>query len=144
MEEDIVKISLQLSVVQGTIRTMIIELNREYRDHNFLPDDISHIPVLYETEEVEADDKIIHLHFHIPHSMQAFDWWIAELRPEENLAFGYACLNGDAQNAEWGYINLEELENILASRPEPVVVVREVDFVPKPWHEVLEGWKRRR
>lgn len=120
----------------------MIELNRDLRDHPFLPDDISMIPALYGTEEVEIEDKTIHLHFTIPQAMQAFDWWVAEYDPEANVAFGYACLNGDTQNAEWGYINLEELENMVAHIPIEVVVVRDTSFVPKRWSEVLQLWRR--
>jgi hypothetical protein len=123
---------------------MIIELQREHRDHSFLPDDIGSVPSLYATEEISEGEKAVFLHYFIPNSMSAFDWWIVEYDPEQNLAFGFACLNGDAQNAEWGYINLEELENIHISRTvPPLVVIREVEFTPKPWHEVRAEWQRR-
>ena len=147
MEKDIrqFRTALLLSVGPSTVRPMIIELNRELRDHSFLPEDISPIPALYDTEEVSAGEKVIFLHYYIPNSMNAFDWWVAEIRPEENLAFGYVCLNGDVLNSEWGYINLEELENLLIARTlPPVVVVRDVDFKPQPWHEVRTKWERER
>ena len=31
---------------------------------------------------------------------------------KDGEAFGFQCLNGDLQNAEWGYINLNEVKNI--------------------------------
>ena len=39
------------------------------------------------------------------------DWWIIErdIEDDQLQAFGFACLNGDAQNAEPGYISIEEL-----------------------------------
>lgn len=40
------------------------------------------------------------------------DFWIMELDPEERLAFGYTCLNGDTANAELGYISIPELLSI--------------------------------
>jgi len=65
-------------------------------------------PRLYETEDTPAGDKMIHLHYFVGGS----DWWIAELDPEEGLAFGFACLNGDWQMAEWGYISIDEMRAI--------------------------------
>ena len=37
------------------------------------------------------------------------DWYIKELDLETGEAFGFAVLNGDTENAEYGYINLREL-----------------------------------
>lgn len=77
------------------------------------------IPRLYQTEDVAAKDKTIYQKWEIPQI--GFYWLIAELNPEENLAFGYANLNDDLF-AEWGYISIRELaENsaILCERWEP-------------------------
>jgi len=43
--------------------------------------------------------------------MGGSDWWIVErdMENEQRQAFGFACLNGDAQNAEMGYISIKEL-----------------------------------
>jgi hypothetical protein len=40
------------------------------------------------------------------------DWYLTEYDPEDDLAFGFACLNGDLQNAEWGYVSIEELRGL--------------------------------
>ena len=64
------------------------------------------IPKLYEIEDVPLDEKIIHQKWEIPYL--DFYWLIAEIDPKEQLAFGYANLNND-ENAEWGYISLDEL-----------------------------------
>ena len=53
-------------------------------------------------------DKIIHEHFFIFNS----DWYIAEYDPKNKIMFGYAILNGDYQNAEWGYIDYNELRDL--------------------------------
>ena len=76
---------------------------RARRCHDFLPDwdNLVAIPLLYETEAVPLDDKIIHLHYFLG----GCDWYIAELDDDSWLAFGYADLN-DPQNAEWGYVSL--------------------------------------
>lgn len=68
---------------------------------------LDRIPRLYETEETQLKDKMIHLHFFIG----ACDWYIAEYDGGD-LFWGFACLNGDLQNAEWGYVSFAELKAI--------------------------------
>ena len=68
---------------------------------------LAKIPKLYETEEVNLKDKLIHLHFFIAGS----DWYIAEFDGSD-LFWGYAILNGDFQMAEWGYISFKELRDL--------------------------------
>ena len=65
------------------------------------------IPRLYETEGVEARNKLIYLHFYIGSS----DWFVAEYDGED-LFFGFACLNGWRELAEWGYISFQELKDL--------------------------------
>ena len=49
----------------------------------------------------------IHLHFFISDC----DWYIAEYDGDD-LFWGFAILNGDLLNAEWGYISFAELKSI--------------------------------
>lgn len=70
---------------------------------------LNKIPELYETEEQPPADKLIYLHFFIGGS----DWYVAEYDGDD-LFFGYAILNGDTQNSEWGYISFGELKAINA------------------------------
>jgi len=65
------------------------------------------IPHLYQTEHVPLKDKQIYLHFFIADC----DWYIAEYDGED-LFWGYAILNGDYINAEWGYISFSELRDV--------------------------------
>ena len=65
------------------------------------------IPRLYTTEEIPLAEKVIHLHFFLG----GCDWYIAEYDGED-LFWGYAILNGDYQNAEWGYVSFQELKEI--------------------------------
>ena len=65
------------------------------------------IPELYETEHQPMADKIIHLHFFIGGS----DWYVAEFDGDD-LFYGFAILNGDLDNSEWGYISFSELKAI--------------------------------
>ena len=68
---------------------------------------LENIPRLYETEHTPLKDKQIHLHFFIG----GCDWYIAEYDGED-LFFGFAILNSDCQNSEWGYISFNELKAI--------------------------------
>lgn len=65
------------------------------------------IPRLYDTEKVPVEEKLILLHFFIG----ACDWYVAEFDGEDTF-WGYAILNGDLQNAEWGYFSFAELRDI--------------------------------
>lgn len=66
---------------------------------------LARIPGLYETEDVPLREKEVHLHFFLG----GCDWYVAEFDGKD-LFFGYAILNGDYQNAEWGYISFRELK----------------------------------
>ena len=70
---------------------------------------LDQIPKLYETENVQLQDKLIYLHFFIG----GCDWYICEY-DREDLFFGFAILNSDYQNAEWGYASFSELTSVKA------------------------------
>jgi hypothetical protein len=74
-----------------------------------LKDIIKRMPKTYETEKTPINEKIVYLRYFYGQS----DWYIVEkdmIEEEQQQAFGYAILNGDMQNAEWGYISIEELK----------------------------------
>lgn len=68
---------------------------------------ISKLPKTYETDG-QGKEAIAYLHYFKGGS----DWYITEQDIEEQQlqAHGYVILNGDMQNAEMGYINIEELK----------------------------------
>ncbi len=68
---------------------------------------LARIPKLYQTENIPLKDKLIYLHFFIA----GCDWYISEYDGED-LFWGFAVLNNDFQNAEWGYISFSELKAI--------------------------------
>ena len=68
---------------------------------------LQRVPRLYATEHISAKEKLIHLHFFFG----ACDWYVAEYDGDD-LFFGYAVLNGDMQNSEWGYFTFSELKDI--------------------------------
>jgi hypothetical protein len=104
----------------------LTETLRRRRGHRFYPTaaEARAIPGLYETEDVPAPDKTLHVHYFVGGS----DWWIAEYDPETGMAFGYACL-GDPQGAEWGYPDLTELEAVAVQRG-VFVVERDLHWAP--------------
>ncbi len=65
---------------------------------------LCNVPKLYETEGVSLKDKIIYLHFFLEGS----DWYAAEFDGDD-LFFGFVILNGNWENAEWGYFSFKEL-----------------------------------
>ena len=68
---------------------------------------IKQIPKLYATENTPIKEKLIYLHFFIG----GCDWYIAEF-DGQNIFWGFAILNSDYFNAEWGYIPFDELKAI--------------------------------
>ena len=71
---------------------------------------LSDIPKLFTTEDIELKNKLIHLHFFIG----GCDWYIAEFDGND-IFWGFAILNTNFQNAEWGYISYSELKGIRVS-----------------------------
>lgn len=73
-----------------------------------LSQQIQSMPVTYD-QDGEGDSAIAHLHYFHGGS----DWYITEKDVDGGVkqAFGYAILNGDIENAEWGYISISELLN---------------------------------
>ena len=70
-------------------------------------DQPARIPRLYETENTDLKDKLIYLHFFIGQC----NWYIVEYDGED-IFWGFAILNQDYENAEWGYISFSELKAI--------------------------------
>ena len=95
---------------------------------------LNRIPRLYETEDRSPEAKSIYLHFFIGCS----DWYVAEYDGEDTF-FGFAILNCDFQNAEWGYFSFSELKGISIAGIE---VDNDLHWYPRPFILVdimLEG-----
>ena len=85
------------------------------------------VPGLYQTENVELEDKIIAMHFF----MGGCDWYVAEYDGED-IFFGFVNLN-DPQNAEWGYFSLKELDEI---NIKGIEVDNDLHWQPKRFSEI--------
>lgn len=67
---------------------------------------VENAPKINETDGLE-EHRIVLRYFH-PSGTQSF---ITEIGKDGD-AFGFQCLNDDWENAEWGYLNIDELKNI--------------------------------
>lgn len=74
----------------------------------FRENDLEGIPALYE-QDGKGSDAICHLKVQIAYT--GYVWLLTEYSPEEELFFGFVCLN-DIQNAELGYVSKKELEDL--------------------------------
>ena len=91
---------------------------------------LDRIPRLYQTESTLLQSKLVYLHFFIGGS----DWYICEFDGDD-LFFGYAILNGDHLNAEWGYISFSELRDISINGIEVDCELEDL-WPPKPVSEI--------
>jgi len=67
----------------------------------------ANMPRIGETDDVPSDDKEIWLHFFLGESH-----WMAAETDGKGLYFGCVVLNGDFENAEWGYFSLVEVASV--------------------------------
>ena len=94
---------------------------------------LSQMPELYATEHLDWTEKIIHEHFFLGGS----DWFMAEFGSRERLFFGFAILNRDLQNAEWGYVALDELRGVAQLLPRGAIEVdRDLHWMTRRADEV--------
>ena len=68
---------------------------------------LDQMPRLYATENVPVKDKQIFMHFFVG----TCDWYAAEFDGDDTF-FGFAIINGDHQNSEWGYFSLLEMKSL--------------------------------
>ena len=68
------------------------------------------IPLILSNEFKHLKDTKVYLHFFIGGS----DWYITQYDGKDTF-YGFACLNGDLEMAEWGYISFTELINLRVS-----------------------------
>ena len=93
-------------------------------------EELRRLPRLYETEGSPLEDKIVQMHFFLG----GCDWYAVEYGAEERLFFGYAILNDDFVNAEWGYFSLDELRSIRTAQG--FEIDRDLHWKPRRAYEV--------
>ncbi len=87
------------------------------------------LPALYATESAPWEETVIREHFFLG----GCDWYVAEYSPDERLFFGFAILNNDLDNAEWGYVPFDELRSL---NVRGIEVDRDLHWRPRPASEV--------
>lgn len=92
-------------------------------------------PKLY-AQDGKGYDAIVYAHYFIG----SCDWFVTEYDPEEDRAFGWACL-GDRRSAELGYVFLWELEEVRVGGIFPVDF--EVPWSPIPLRDAIDVLDRR-
>lgn len=124
-----------------------MDSQRAHRGHDFLPpgEALRKIPGAYGTEHMPAEDKTIWLHYF----SAASDHYLAEVWHEPGqdgehgqwMGFGYAKLAAYPEGAEWGYISLDELEQLRAHTPDgvPVIIERDLSWEPVKFSEIREA-----
>ncbi len=71
-------------------------------------DDLGKIPPLYAAQNTPWEDTVIYEHFFLG----GCDWYVSEYSATDRLFFGYAILNDDLDNAEWGYVSFDEMREV--------------------------------
>jgi hypothetical protein len=108
-----------------------IKSNMEFNDvRERLNKVVSEMPLPYDTDGIKKKMAMIH------YFSSSSDWYIIEKDSsrEQYQAFGYAVLNGDYENAELGYISIEELKE-----NEDAGVELDIYFEPTLLSEVTDG-----
>ena len=91
---------------------------------------LDELPTLYSTDHIPLENKLIHMHFFL----RGCDWYAAEYDDLNRLFFGYAILNSDLENAEWGNFSYEELRSIRTRQG--IEVDRDLHWEPKQSKEI--------
>jgi hypothetical protein len=114
------------------------ETLRARRGHEvYPPEDIrAQVPRLGTGDETPAGECIVWAHWFAGGS----DWYLMEADWSSGMAFGWVCLNEDAQNAELGEFFLPEMEAVLAHGG-LLVVERDLHWEPRPAKDAgMPGW----
>jgi hypothetical protein len=101
-------------------------------------DELSRLPIFYETEKIPLKERIVYMHFFVGGS----DWYVVEWDLYSHIFFGFVILNNDYEMAEWGYFSFEELCGL---KVKFIEVDRDLYFTPKKAVEIekikkAQGW----
>ena len=103
---------------------------------------LNRIPKLYETKNIPLKHTWIYLWFFIGSS----SWYVCEYDKDSGTFFGFVIINGDYQNAKWGYFNYQELKDIkIYDNGFQIEIENETNWEVRPAIEVEEiaeaqGW----
>lgn len=86
---------------------------------------LNELPRLRETEHVEPEEKIVHLHF----TVEQCHWWVIEWDGQDTF-FGFVLLYGIDKYARFGLFQFSELQEIKVAGL--FEVVNDPYWIPKP------------
>lgn len=66
------------------------------------------LPPIYTNDDTPWRDVLIHQHYFLGSS----DWFVAEYDSQSHIFYGYAILNADLDNSEWGSMSLDEMRAV--------------------------------
>lgn len=105
-------------------------------------------PPLY-AQDGDGYGAIVHAHYFVG----GCDWLATEYDPETDIAFGWTRLHGDQMNAELGYFDMTELEEVrvpslVGTMGHPLIEVGlpiefEEDWTPTPLRDAIALLDRR-
>ena len=88
------------------------------------------LPKLYATENIKAEEKIVHIKYFTPDSN--WSWYVTEYHRKNRLFFGYVI----GLESEWGYFTLDELEQ--TTGPLGLHIERDISFKPRMFKDIKE------
>ncbi|MCB8944527.1 MAG: DUF2958 domain-containing protein [Ardenticatenaceae bacterium] len=92
-------------VIEEARQNVMGDIQTESNAYDYIPAS-QNVPKLYEQDGEK--DPIVHVKLF---GGSSFTWLITEYSPDQDLAFGFACL-GDLEMAELGYISIAELREL--------------------------------
>ena len=122
----------------------LMDTQRRLRGHAFLSPRrvLDQAPAAYATENIGAEDKMIIAHYFSGVADYSFaEMWQEpdeEGEPSRWMVFGYARLASHPEGQEWGYPDLNELEQARRRTPRglPVLVERDIHWQPAPLRQI--------
>jgi hypothetical protein len=114
------------------------EVNRRLRGHRFYPTaaELEKLPRPYAKGTMDKTSTV-----HVHYFCVSGDWWITGFPTdleEDAIAFGYTRLAVFPEGAEFGFINLTELEELKVVKfGFPIYVERDLYWTPKSLEKAL-------
>ena len=87
------------------------------------------------SQDGKGKNAVVYLHYFNPSS----DWYITELDKKDKIAFGYVVLNGDVQMSEFGYISLDELNDMSGVRNKMLMPELDYYWSPKTLNQAFQN-----
>jgi len=87
------------------------------------------------SQNEKGKNAVVYLHYFNPSS----DWYITELDKKDKMAFGYVVLNGDVQMSEFGYISLDELNDMSGVRNKMLMPELDYYWSPKTLNQAFQN-----